>query len=116
MRILMFVLAFCSCAYTWLGCLAQWFAGPEISGSLPFDYIAFRTFAALITVFCMLALWKLTPAVIAIWLVALSYCLICWKIDADWVFRQTALYYIFWAPAFLTIAGVLERRSVRITS
>jgi hypothetical protein len=109
MKILMLVLVFLSCAYVWLTCLSQWFAGPEISGPLPLQYIALRLFAVLVTLCCLLALKETQAAAIAIWVVAVSYALISWKINADWVFREELQSTVFWAPLFLTIAALLRK-------
>jgi hypothetical protein len=107
MKSVLMALAFWSCVYTWLGCLTQWFTGTGTDGPLSIGVLAFRFFAVLVTVCCLMAVWELGSAVIAIWLAALSYCLISWKVDADWVFHQQALRFTFWAPLFLTFAVLL---------
>ena len=113
MRILMIVLAFVSCAYVWLGCLSQWFAGPEVSGPLPINLAALRLFALLITFCCLLALKKGKLAVIAIWVVAISYALVSCKVNAGWVFREEMETLVFWTPIFLTIAALIPKPAPR---
>jgi hypothetical protein len=113
MRIFMIVLAFLGCAYVWLGCLAQWFAGPEINGPQPHQYVALRIFAVLVTLCCLLAIKKTTAAAIAIWSVAISYVLVSWKINVGWVVREEMQTFVFWTPIFLTIAALIPRPAQR---
>jgi hypothetical protein len=113
MKAILIALAFWGCVYTWVGCLLQWFAGTGTASPLPIGVLAFRFFAVLLTVCCLMAIWDLAPAVIAIWLAAFSYCLISWRVNSDWIFHQQALRFIFWAPLFLTFAGLANRRPAR---
>jgi hypothetical protein len=108
MRGLFIGLAFCSCAYTWLGCLAQWFAGPEISGGLPPEILAFRILAFVATLCCICSLFEALPAAVAAWISALIYLGISWKFNAGWVFHAD-LWFTLWTPIFLSIAALLRK-------
>jgi|SRR5580658_792551 hypothetical protein len=113
MRVLTIVLAFVSCTYVWLRCLSQWFAGPEVSGPLPINFAALRLFALLSTACCLIALKKRKLAVIAIWVVAISYALVSWRMNAGWVFRAEMETLVFWTPIFLTIAALIHKPAQR---
>jgi hypothetical protein len=111
----MIVLAFLSSAYVWIECLGQWFAGPEINGPLPLQYLTLRIFAAIVTLCCLLSIKETKAAAIAIWLVVLSYSLVSWKINAGWVFREELRSTVFWAPLFLTIAALRREPRKEVT-
>ena len=106
MKVLFIGLAFCSCAYTWLGCLAQWFAGPEMSGPLPPQIIAFRALAAVCSLCCFGAIFRVLPAAIVSWIAALIYLGISWKLNATWVFHDDLVRFTLWTPFLLTTAAI----------
>jgi hypothetical protein len=101
-------LAFCATAYTWLGCLAQWFAGPEAVLTSP-ENIASRTFATACTLCCLWSLFKILPAAIAAWIAAAVYLAVSWKLSADWVFKDAVEKFTLWTPIFLTTAECFRR-------
>ncbi len=102
-------LAFCSCAYVWLGVVGQ-YLGMAQSESLPSAVIAFRVFACLLTVCCVFALASGFWAAIISWAGALGYLSISWKVNVDWVFRDDVIRFTLWVPLFLTVAAYLERK------
>jgi hypothetical protein len=97
-------LGFCACAYLAVGCLVQTMAGPE--GPLPLTFIVFRTFAALCTFCCVFSLFRIAPAVIVAWIVAISYVVFSWRYNAPWVFHDDVSHFAFWTPLFLSIAAI----------
>lgn len=111
MKWLLIGLAFCSCAYTGLGCLAQGFASQPISGSLPLTMVALRAFTLCSLLCCFLALFRIVPAVVIIWISAITYLAISWRFNASWVFRDDVLRFTLWTPAFLSIAAVFAHRA-----
>ena len=111
MRILMVFLAFLACAYIWLGCI-----GEAMSYVPPWGWTPLRFLAICMSICCFWAIFRIIPAAIASWIVVLIFLAFSWRLYAGWVIRDCAERFVFWAPAFLTIAGVLERRSVRNTS
>jgi hypothetical protein len=95
-------LAFCSGAYIVLACFKQGMAGPQ-SVSVPLSFIMFRAFAVGCIVCCVIALSRITPAVIAIWIAAIAFDIISWRINPTWIFHGNVFYSI-WPTLFLTAA------------
>lgn len=110
MRWLLIGLAFCGSAYTGLGCLAQGFASPPMSGPLDPTLVALRVFTLLSFLCCFGALFRIIPAVVVIWIAAVAYLAISWKFNAPWVFRDDILRFTLWTPFFLSIAAFTHRR------
>jgi len=110
MKIVLIVLAFCSSAYTCLGCFGQWMSTPDISGSFPIEVIAFRAFALCSILCCIGALFRPSTSAVAAWLAALVYLLISWRLNASWVFRGDLIRFTLWTPLFLSVAALISRR------
>jgi hypothetical protein len=115
MKILFLGLAFCSCAYLGLGCLAQAMSGPAGS-PLPATFILFRTFTACCTVLCFISVWRVVPAAGLVWVAAIAFDLLSWKWNAHWVFLDDLYRFSPWPPLFLTgaaLAEIWKKRSSR---
>jgi len=100
-------LAFLSCAYIGLGCFIQAMAGPQ--GPPPLTFVAFRCLAIGCTVCCVIALYQLKPAVIAVWIVAIGYDIFSWRFNPSWIFHSDVFYFSVWPPLFLTAALLASR-------
>jgi hypothetical protein len=108
MKLVFKILAFCACGYLWLGVLFQSFVGPDIV-TLPDSVVAYRAFAGLITLCCLVSLLSCFWAASVSWLGTLVYLVISWRANSAWVFRSQ-LIFLWWAPLLLTLAAYLERR------
>lgn len=86
MKILCKLLAFFYSGYVWLRVLGQYMAMPQ-SEPLPADVIALRTFAALLTLCCVVSLFSPTFAAVVSALGAVAYSVVSWKVNATWVFQ-----------------------------
>jgi hypothetical protein len=102
MRILFILLAFLACGYIWLGCIGEAMSYMPPSGWTPLRFLAISISAC-----CALAIWKIKWAVIASWIAVLIFLAFGWRLYAAWAFRDCAIRFTFWAPAFLTIAALL---------
>ena len=110
MRKALIVLAFCAAIYNVLGCFVQWMAGPETSGGATTEFLAFRTFAVCCIVCSFGALANVMRSALAVWVAAIAYLVISWKLNAAWVFHDQLIYNIFWTPIFLSSAAFTGRR------
>jgi hypothetical protein len=110
MKTVLIVLAFCSSAYTCLGCFGQWMSTPDISGSFPIEVIAFRAFAVCSILCCIGAYFRPLTSVVAVWLAVLVYLAISWRFNAVWVFRGDLVRFTLWTPLFLSVAALVSRR------
>ena len=111
MKTLMILLAFCSCGYIWLGCI-----GEAMSYAPPSGWTPLRVFTICVTVCCICAIFRIVPAVIAIWVTVLIYLVASWKLYAPWAFRECVERFVIWAPLFLTIAVLAREADARSSS
>ena len=108
MKLVFKTLAFGACGYLWLGVLFQSFVGPDIV-TLPDSILAYRAFASLITLCCLVSFVSCFWAASVGWLGTLVYLVISWQTNSVWVFRSQ-LVFLWWVPLLLTLAVYLERR------
>ena len=111
MRTFMTVLAFCSCGYTWLGCIGEAMSYAPPSGWTPIRFLTIS-----VTACCIWAIFRIISAAIAIWVITFIYLVVSYKLYAAWLFRDCIERFVPWAPLFLTIAAVAHYKDRRTSS
>ena len=108
MRTFFTLLAFCSCGYILLGCI-----GEAMSYAPPSGWTPLRFFLICVSVCCVWAIFRITTAVIAVWIATLIYLVVSYRLYAPWLFRDCIERFVPWAPLFLTIAAFADYRDRR---
>jgi hypothetical protein len=89
------------------GCVAEVMGSP--TESLPFMMIADRVLAAGCLVACGLALFRITPALILIWVLVITHGVLCAKYDPPGQLVHGVLRFAVAAAIFLTAGWGLEK-------
>ena len=101
-------LALCSCLYIGMA----YYVGFEMSapgaGPLPASMLAFGIFGIACGLCSLLALFRVVPAALLIWISAIVYCIFDMRHSPSWMVQGHVFRFAVWPVLFLTLAGWAE--------
>ena len=98
-------LALCSCLYIGMA----YYVGVGMSapgpGPLPANMLAFGAFGIACGLCSLLALYRVVPAALLVWIAAIAYCIFDARHSPAWMVQDHVFRFAVWPVLFLTLAG-----------
>ena len=104
-------LAFCSCLYIGLGYYVGFGMSAPAAGRLPANRLAFGAFGVACGFCSLLALYRVVPAALLIWIAAIAYGIFDLRHSPSWMVQDHVFRFAVWPVLFLTLAGWAEEHT-----
>jgi hypothetical protein len=107
-------LAFCSCLYLGLAYYVVVGMSVPAGAPIPANMVAFGAFGVACGLCSLLALYRVVPAALLIWIVAIAYCVFDVRHSPAWMVEDHVFRFALWPVLFLTLAGWAEELKKRV--
>jgi hypothetical protein len=107
-------LAFCSCLYIGLAYYVGFGMSAPAAGPIPANMLAFGAFGIACGLCSLLALYRVVPAALLIWIAAIVYCIFDVRHSPAWMVEDHVFRFALWPVLFLTLAGWADELKKRV--